>query len=104
MNRVIKFRAWDGKTMHNNGFFIKPHGDTSIIPPNYDFMSDDLILMQFTGMYDKDGKEIYEGDMLGHKNNIVEFSGGCFNTNGDRMLFMLIEPEVIGNIFEGVLK
>jgi len=41
----------------------------------------------FTEKKDKEGVDIYEGDMLDHPLNIVEFSFGGFNINGDRPLY-----------------
>ena len=57
-NRVIKFRAWDGKGTHYGGFSIHATGDvfTDIVKPEK--------IMQFTGLTDKNGKEIYIGDIL----------------------------------------
>lgn len=52
MSREIKFRAWDGKRMAMNPL--------SLMAPDFPMNE----LMQFTGLKDRKGVEIYEGDRI----------------------------------------
>lgn len=107
--RVPKFRAWwkKARMMINVAtidFFekeVKSYANTM-----YSF--DEIELMQSTGLVDKNGKEIFEGDIVliyGEKISKVFYSQGSFCVdilNGGTPLhgFSSKQLEVIGNIWE----
>lgn len=61
---------------------------------------------QYTGLCDRSGTKIFEGDCIGHKLNAVEMLDGEWCVNGDRPLWMFKGYEVVGNIYgrKGELK
>jgi uncharacterized phage protein (TIGR01671 family) len=72
--REIKFRAWvkdDNKMIHSppvdtNDLASKEMVSFWSFCEDYTTYKDDVILMQFTGLLDKNGKGIYEGDIVMH--------------------------------------
>ena len=105
--REIKFRAWDRKSkqMLDESWL----GDNSYYSI---FLNEDLQIMQYTGLKDKNGKEIYEADILNIDGNInvpVQFDNGAWvvkyfliPTTLNLFSFNHLDIEIIGNIFENL--
>jgi hypothetical protein len=107
MNREIKFRAF-WKTTKNMQYDIQSTYDWEMVPTNPS--EDELcVLMQYTGLKDKNGKEIYEGDVckVGVYKATILFEKGCFVANPNELGLPNMpissftnEFEIIGNIYE----
>lgn len=80
MKREIKFRAWDKSKNKWLGMWIfrgghtgaKNHYDEPEIFDMPKYFEKSTVIMQYTGLKDKNGKEIYEGDLLRIRYNIGE--------------------------------
>ena len=56
---------------------------------------------QYTGMNDRLGTRIFEGDIMRNDGNVVEFCSDGFCINGDSPLIFWTNTYVIGNIYDG---
>lgn len=123
---IAKYRAWDSanKEMFKDTFAITENGQVVVVEqesvassPDYVFVYH-LVIMQSTGLKDKNGKEIFEGDILACKTDDEVINLNIF-WDEERALFMfeskkyneqeplaeLVENntypfEIIGNIYE----
>lgn len=91
MTREFKFNVWDveNKRMFRNAFKLTNEG-TSSWNQFINDSSENLIWLQFTGSKDKNGNEIYEGD-------IVELSGG-FSPKKRPVIFSEYGEWIIGDL------
>jgi hypothetical protein len=108
--REIKFRAWDhkGGNINNPCFMVKPMGLLLRDAPEWlKMLSSEAILMQYIGLKDKTGEEIYEGDIL-DRESIGLFPITCDETHGYRFMMGAdqinradaIYGKIIGNVYE----
>lgn len=103
MNR-FKFRVWDTKRNEfapNSILTVGFHGNL-YANSDKETKRGDFVIQQFTGFYDKNKKEIYEGDILANEDGLdfVYFREGCFWVDDQWLYDHASDNEVIGNIFE----
>ncbi|MBV0931347.1 YopX family protein [Lentilactobacillus sp. IMAU92037] len=123
MSRETKFRSWNSVTKEMEQVIqinLKNHYvQTTFNKIGYSYgQPDDVIVEQYTGLKDANGKEIYEGDVVhGYDQEpdrddgyigssvieVVNFKWGSFWLGDFKNRIMLYTPpiiEVIGNVHE----
>jgi uncharacterized phage protein (TIGR01671 family) len=112
--REIKFRLWDIGTEK----MLYPREDYLYIDENGNIAQNYAIFMQYTGLNDRDGTEIYEGDLFRYKAldeteglyviKFVPLWGGQFMAHKlpaktdvlDNDFERYWESNIVGNIYE----
>lgn len=103
MKREVKFRAFQ-----DNEMLTSPISSNYGLQRFFGMLYEDAKLMQFSGVTDRHGVEIYEGDIISFEDSYdteIRFEQGTFGYEGSFGFLSLLDTnlsasEVIGNIYE----
>jgi hypothetical protein len=105
MEDRFQFRVW--KSKENRMVYDVTYLNPTLLDTKIDFENRYNVLMQSTGLKDKSGKLIYEGDIVKIHNDVIAkiiFDKGCFaftdRVYNQACYWNLNAMEVIGNIYE----
>lgn len=106
--REIKFRIWDTENkemLKVQELDFEPTfygGRIAIRPDQYNdyFDTEDMILMQYIGLHDKNGKEIYEGDIILYEDWEMAYEGGGNDSFINKGIIEYVESNCCFNVTE----